>query len=198
MPHAHRLLTAALWLLPLHDGALLTCPAGSYAADAVTCALCPIGRYLSAPSTLSACVGCAVATYTTALGATACFACNVPGVVLVSGITCQGCATGQYCLNGVSANCSAGTFSSALAASTCSSCTLGTYTAYTSSSSCAACTTGMYSTLLAASACAACAVGKYASGIGSLACSDCPIGSVALTQGADACHYPLGLYPAVC
>ena len=160
-------------------------------------AQCGIG---SAPDATGNCATCGTGLYTTAVGASACFPCNVPGVFMQLGM-CQGCALGQYCVGGGSAPCGVGTASTALAASFCPGCAAGTFANTTAATACAACAPGTYAPSPSATACALCDIGTYASAPGAVGCAACPLGATTVAPGTPTCQYPLGVWSnqsAVC
>jgi len=108
-----------------------------------------------------------------------------------SGISvCTYCDRGTYSeVGGPSCTlCPAGTFSTAIRAtspSTCTSCPAGTYS-LAGSSTCTQCSPGTASSAVGAgssSTCSSCPVGSYSSSFGSALCSLCPAGSYANSTG---------------
>ena len=163
--------------------------------------------------------------YTTVnIGDYACSFCN-PGTFIktqcsrFANTLCQNCSTGFYSLDGLTSTsctaCKAGTFSTAVGASSASACTpcpagrISTSTASTNCSICPAatfsllgstvctqCPAGTYSTQTGAtnlSACLQCPQGGY-SAAGSTSCKTCQAGSYSIVPGASCVPCPPGTY----
>ena len=196
--------------------------AGYLSATAVECTACPEGTYKlrrdnTPSSNASACVRCPMNQFsneTAQVISTTCRDCQAnsrtldtgsearadcvcnAGYALRGAATCAACDAGEYSVGdgGACEQCSAGTFSAALAATavdTCVDCAEGKYSAGPGSAVCTNCRAGTFSGLLGAgleATCQRCAAGTYSVTPGASAdttCLKCAAGKYSTTQGAN-------------
>ncbi len=110
----------------------------------------------------------------------------------VGSVSCDPCAGGHYCVNGVKGLCEAGT-SAVVGSNSCSGCPLGTFSS-NGYPVCLPCQTGTFASAEGSAECTKCPPGTYASSMGSVACIQCPAGKYASSSATTCYSCPTGTY----
>ena len=163
-----------------YNGTNCTCSAGYYKVlnsslplAGWQCVVCAKGS-VCANDTAST---CANGTYASAIGMSACSACNSGSFSLTNASTCALCAMGKFASASGSDQCSVcgiGVYANATGKSECTACDAGKFNAVPGSTTCAECAIGTFANSTASSSCSGCAANTYASAPGSAECVLCP------------------------
>lgn len=180
----------------------VNCTAGSYASrpclnnqfgERGECAVCPRGKFSSAPNLLPSCTDCPAGQYASSNTSTLCLYCPAGKFANISGASlCTSCSEGKFSIvaGGTRCNvCEAGTFLSNATTGSCTPCLAGSYAPSSGLTTCIQCPAGSFAASLNASSCQMCAVGSFSAGMGASACTLCPAGTRSnKTSGSTQCH----------